>query len=425
MPPLSPSFRSPDAVATPYGSFFIEVFSCGGTETLVLHTRDIPGRTEGVVCRIQSECVSHLFDSSCDCVEQISSSLSRINQAGGLLIYLRQDGMGLGLAATLDNDPRDCREYHVAVDILNHYSIRSVHLISLDKRKIESLEQAPCPIRVLGYSWHGGRIVTLGSQMTRTIRRIREQKAYSPLEHTKGRPRMLVLGDLNIDVNEEGLVTVGGSGYNAALALKRWNAAACSNENRVLEPVTPIIFGKVGDDDHGRQIRQSVEKEDIDSLLGIHKTNKTGYVKVIPAGDPLLRFQYRWEKKDNANDYDIDNLEQALELAAIGSSDYIFIASYLFVQKLYEETEIQRVIRRLSSTGANLIFDLVRKSVARDVLDDCGRLAGKQISNVDQEKLGRLLGSVRLYVVISDIGLYKVRGSVLVNRCRNLNISSA
>ena len=142
-------FPSPDPVATPYGSFFIEVFSCGGAETLVLHTRDIPGRTEEVVCRIQSECVSHLFDSSCDCANQISSSLSRIYQAGGLLIYLRQDGMGLGLAATLDNDSRDCREYHVAVDILNHYSIRSVHLISLDKRKIESLEQAPCPIRDL------------------------------------------------------------------------------------------------------------------------------------------------------------------------------------------------------------------------------------------------------------------------------------
>ena len=402
MSPISPIFTSMKPVETPYGMFLIDVFSLGGTEALVLHTPEIPGVTEEVLCRIQSECVGHIFDSSCDCVEQIRSSLSQTSLKGGLLIYLRQDGMGLGLAAKLSNDSRDCREYHIAVDILNYYSIHSVNLISLDKRKIESLKKAPNPINVLTHSWHGGRVVTLGNKIDRTIERIRQNAAYRPLRYPPGKPRMLVLGDLNIDQHESGHITVGGTGYNAVISFKRWNQAASGEQNRGVEPLIPIIFGKIGDDDYGRQIRQSIEKEDIDAFLGIHNSKKTGHVRVIRAGDPLVRFQYKWEKNDNANDYDIENLDKALELIEIGSSDYVFIASYLFVQKFYDESEIHRIIERLSRTGASLVLDLVRKSVARDVLDDCEQHAHRSIPNVDLSILGNILKDIELYAIISD-----------------------
>src|SRR6185369_5990039 len=86
----------------------------------------------------------------------------------------------------------------------------------------------------------------------------------------------------------------------------------------------PIIFGKVGRDENGSLIRAEIQKQDIYCLLGVHEGKATGFVDVTPTGNPFGAFQFFWEKKNNANDYDVKNLRQAIQLAEINDSDYVF-----------------------------------------------------------------------------------------------------
>ena len=103
------------AVDTVYGSFRMDVFAIGDTEVIAIHTDAIPGQIDDVLCRIQSECIAHVFfDETCDCAEQIANALRAFAGAGaGLLIYLRQEGMGLGLPGKLSKDYRDWRAYRI------------------------------------------------------------------------------------------------------------------------------------------------------------------------------------------------------------------------------------------------------------------------------------------------------------------------
>src|SRR5262249_12311326 len=153
---------------------------------------------------------------------------------------------------------------------------------------------------------------------------------------------------------------VAGSGYNVAIALKEAGK------------FSPIIFGKVGRDEHGLRIRDEIQKNNIHCLLGLHEKRATGFVKIMHTADPSAPFQFEWEKRNNANDCDAKNLRQAIELAGICDKDYVFVNTYLFVQKLFVTEEINEVLRMVSGTNAKLILDIVRKSFARDVLHDCG-----------------------------------------------------
>ena len=97
----------------------------------------------------------------CDCGEQLDRSLQRIAEAGqGLLVYLRQEGRGIGLlekiraynlqdaghdtvdANLLLGHQADERDYTVAVHILEDLGIKSVQLITNNPVKINALEEA-------------------------------------------------------------------------------------------------------------------------------------------------------------------------------------------------------------------------------------------------------------------------------------------
>lgn len=88
------------AIETKYGKFTTRVYAdAHGKETVVLYTKDIdPSRP--VLARIHSECLTgDTFGSlQCDCGEQLGRSLETIHKSGnGILIYLRQEGRGIGL----------------------------------------------------------------------------------------------------------------------------------------------------------------------------------------------------------------------------------------------------------------------------------------------------------------------------------------
>lgn len=110
--------------------------------------------------RIHSECITgDLFGSlKCDCGSQLEQSLTFIAQEGGILIYLRQEGRGIGLANKLKayalqdegfdtveaNEqlglPVDNRDYAVAFQILKFLNVNTVRLLTNNPLKVSSLE---------------------------------------------------------------------------------------------------------------------------------------------------------------------------------------------------------------------------------------------------------------------------------------------
>jgi GTP cyclohydrolase II/3,4-dihydroxy 2-butanone 4-phosphate synthase/GTP cyclohydrolase II len=117
---------------------------------------------EDVLLRVHSECLtSEVFGSlKCDCREQLDESLAKIREKGaGMIIYLRQEGRGIGLgnkirayalqakgADTVDANHQvgfetDLRTYDVAAAMLENLGVRGVSLMTNNPDKIEQLAE--------------------------------------------------------------------------------------------------------------------------------------------------------------------------------------------------------------------------------------------------------------------------------------------
>ncbi len=154
-------------VPTRYGVFQMSVFHWGTTETafglspdhVALVMGEVRGQS-GVLVRVHSECItSEVFGSlKCDCRDQLESAQAEIARSGqGAVLYLRQEGRGIGLPNklrayelqsnghdTVDANrllglPDDAREYGAAAAMLEYLGIESIRLMTNNPDKVHAL----------------------------------------------------------------------------------------------------------------------------------------------------------------------------------------------------------------------------------------------------------------------------------------------
>ena len=150
---------------TQFGEFDFIVWKSDyeNKEHILLRYGNVQDFKGSVLIRIHSQCVTGecFLSLKCDCREQLHKTMQIISCEGrGLVIYLHQEGRGIGLVNkikayhlqtqgldTVEANEKlgfqaDQRNYQAAIDLLNHFKINSIQLISNNPRKFNQLEKA-------------------------------------------------------------------------------------------------------------------------------------------------------------------------------------------------------------------------------------------------------------------------------------------
>lgn len=149
-------------IPTDWGDYLMSAYASEESEPMphiVLKHPDMDPSQE-ITVRVHSECITgDLFHSNrCDCGEQLTASMKQITQDKGMLIYLRQEGRGIGIINKLRAYNKqdegldtieanivlgfdvDDRDFSLAVDILVNEGVSKIKLMTNNPQKISSID---------------------------------------------------------------------------------------------------------------------------------------------------------------------------------------------------------------------------------------------------------------------------------------------
>ena len=152
---------------TRFGNFRVISFKESEKEHLVIFKDEIKA-DEIINVRIHSECLTGdaLGSLKCDCRDQLIYGLEYINNHGGMVIYLRQEGRNIGLlnkinAYALQDKGFDTieanhqlgfradeRNYEIVDFIFRHFGIKKINLLTNNPEKLEAIHSAQIILRI-------------------------------------------------------------------------------------------------------------------------------------------------------------------------------------------------------------------------------------------------------------------------------------
>lgn len=160
-------FQAETLLPTKFGSFRFRIYKNKKDEEVMAIIADrASGLENNVAVRIHSACFTAeaIGSLKCDCKEQLDYALAYIAEHGGAVIYLAQEGRGIGLsnkirayaiqekghdtieANRLLGLPVDCREYDEAAFILKDIGISSLRMITNNPQKIAAMKALGFPV---------------------------------------------------------------------------------------------------------------------------------------------------------------------------------------------------------------------------------------------------------------------------------------
>lgn len=168
---------------TSHGAFETIAFRCP-SDPEATHLALVRGEVKGAEAlpvRVHSECFTGevLHSIKCDCRDQLDAAMEHVAEHGsGVIVYLRQEGRGIGLVDKLrayalqENEgldtvdanrrlglPDDARSYEAAAEILRWLGVESVVLLTNNPAKVDGLAEAGVTV--------AGRIPVLAAKSDR------------------------------------------------------------------------------------------------------------------------------------------------------------------------------------------------------------------------------------------------------------------